>query len=244
MRAIIKQGNGGYHLNQANVRPPATSAEATSRWHTFGHKPVVQISLLHEQYQLCCYSELRSDQEGLGYHIEHVENKGQNPSRTFDYVNLAASALDSNGDLGAFKARGDEVFGGHASGKQGVHGPINMGLFISPHWPDCRRFFTYLSDGRVVPASGLTSQERDQSQYTIDILNLNSPFLVTRRQQWWDELDRLYQEHVDKGWSLPHLIAVDLVPSAGRLSRFFSMTRQFFGAVAEQTLHDEAPSLL
>jgi len=50
-------------------------------------------ALLDEQYQLCCYSELRADQEGLGYHIEHLENKSQAPARTFDYSNLAASAL-------------------------------------------------------------------------------------------------------------------------------------------------------
>ncbi|EJT4385593.1 TIGR02646 family protein, partial [Salmonella enterica] len=50
--------------------------------------------LLNEQYHLCCYSEIRADLRGLGYHIEHVENKSQQPGRTFDYQNLAASALD------------------------------------------------------------------------------------------------------------------------------------------------------
>ena len=53
-----------------------------------------------------------------------------------------------------------------------------------------------------------------------------------------------YIEHIEKGWSLPDLVAVDLVPSSGRLSRFFSLTRQFFGPVAEQTLQQQAPALL
>ncbi len=244
MRAIQKQGSGGFHLNQSHATPPQTSDQASTRWRSFGYKDAVLQRLLAEQFHLCCYSELRADEEGLGYHIEHVENKSQNPPRTFDYANLAASALDSRNDLGTFKVRGDEVFGGHAPGKQGGQGPVDMDRFISPHQPDCRRFFAYLSDGRVTPAGDLDAPARDRAQYTIDTLNLNSPFLVTRRRQWWDELDELFLEHIEKGWSLPDLVAVDLVPSSGRLSRFFSLTRQFFGPVAEQTLQQQAPALL
>ena len=86
MRAITKQGTGGHHLSQSHANPPVTHAQATSRWGSFAHKAHVQQCLLDEQYQLCCYSELRADEEGLGYHIEHVENKSQNPARTFDYT--------------------------------------------------------------------------------------------------------------------------------------------------------------
>lgn len=241
MRAITKQGNGGFHLNQSHGNPPLTADQATSRWRSFGHKQIVMDSLLSEQYHLCCYSELRADEEGFGYHIEHVENKGQNPSRTFDYSNLAASALDSANDLQAFKAQGHEVFGGHAPGKQQR---CDVARFVSCHQPDCRRFFAYLSDGRIVPGLGLDQAEQDRAQYTIDILNLNSPFLITRRRQWWDELDSLFQEHTDRGWSLSDLAAVDLVPVNNRLSRFFSLTRQFFGPIAEQTLQQHAPGLV
>lgn len=243
MRAIQKQGSGGYHLQQAHANPPQTHAEATSRWSSFGHKITVMERLLDEQFHLCGYSELRADQEGLGYHIEHVENKSQNPSRTFDYTNLAACALRSD-DLGVFKARGDEVFGGHARGKAGTNGPIDMVRFVSPHQPNCRRYFAYLSDGRVVPAVGLSPADEDRARYTIDTLNLNSPFLIIRRQQWWDELDELFQEHVANGWSLLELASVDLTPVGGKLSRFFSLTRQFFGAVAEQTLQQRSPVLV
>lgn len=244
MRAIQKQGTGGFHLNQAHATPPQTPGQASSRWSNFGHKNGVLQCLLAEQFHLCCYSELRADEEGLGYHIEHVENKGQNPLRTFDYANLAASALDSANDLGTFKARGDEVFGGHAPGKTGARSPVDLSRFITPHQPDSRRFFAYLSDGRVIPAAGLDAPERDRAQYTVDTLNLNSPFLVTQRRKWWDELDKLFEAHIEKGWSLPDLAAADLVPSSGRLSRFFSLTRQFFGPVAEQALQQQAAALL
>lgn len=241
MRAITKQGSGGHHLNQAHRNPPLTHTQATNNWSRFGHKATVLQSLLAEQYQLCCYSELRADQENLGYHIEHVENKSQNPPRTFDFSNLAACALDSKNDLSTFAAQGHEVFGGHAPGKQQA---CDMTRFVSCHQPDCPRFFAYLSDGRIVPALELTALDLDRAQYTIDMLNLNSPYLITLRRQWWDELDKLFQEHLAKGWSLTDLASIDLVPTGNRLSRFFSLTRKFFGNVAEQTLQHKAPELL
>jgi uncharacterized protein (TIGR02646 family) len=231
MRAIRKQGTGGYHLEQAHANPPLTNGQATSRWHSFNYKPQVIKALLAEQYRLCCYSELRADEEGLGYHIEHVQPKRRNPARTFDYQNLAASALDSSDDLQDFQAQRYEVFGGHA--KRDKFDPAR---FISCHQPNCGCYFAYLSDGRVVPQQGLNALEQDQAQYTIDTLNLNSPYLITRRRQWWDELDRLFQEHTGKKWSLSDLAAVNLLPTNGALSRFFSLTRQFFGQVAEQIL--------
>lgn len=239
MRAIKKRGTGGYGLRQAHTNPPLTSEQATSRWCSFGHhKQTVMDALLEEQYQLCCYSEIRADQEGFGYHIEHVENKSQNPSRTFDYANLAASALRSD-DLPNLNK--GEAFAGHAVGKQHTCEAVR---FISPHQPDCARYFAYLSDGRIVPSKKLDTLEQDRAQYTIDTLNLNSPYLLTRRRKWWDELDSLFQEHTAKGWSLPDLAAFDLVPAAGGLSHFFSLTRQFFGQVAEQALSQYAPELV
>lgn len=241
MRAITKIGNGGYHLAQANKNQPQTHKQATSRWSSFGYKPALLLGILGEQYHLCCYSELRADQEGLGYHIEHVENKSQNPPRTFDYSNLAASALESVYDLSAFTAQGHEVFGGHAPAKQRA---CDVNRFVSCYQPDARRLFAYLSDGRVLPAAVLNIQEQDRAQYTIDALNLNSPYLVTRRRQWWDELDGLFQEHTAKGWSLADLAAIDLVPTNNRLSRFFSLTRQFFGQIAEDALQQHAPGLV
>lgn len=179
-----------------------------------------------------------ADEEGFGYHIEHVENKSQNPQRTFDYKNLAASAFCCD-DLHTLHVRGEEVFGGHAPGKNGAKGPVDIYRFIPPHRPDCERFFVYVSDGRVLPAIELNLQERDQALYTIDILNLNSPYLITRRRQWWDELDELFQEHTEKQWNLPDLVKIILTPTSGKLFSFISLTRQFFAPLAEQMLQQK-----
>src|SRR5690554_2149422 len=96
MRHIRKQRDGGYYFDNANKNPPQTAEEATNRWSSFRHKQTVLERLRDEQYQLCCYSEVRADLIGLGYHIEHIENKRQNPARTFDYSNLSASAIASD----------------------------------------------------------------------------------------------------------------------------------------------------
>jgi uncharacterized protein (TIGR02646 family) len=233
VRAIKKADIGGYHLQQQQNNPPSSAAQATSRWHSFNDKANVRQSLLNEQFQLCCYSEIRADELGLGFHIEHIENKSQNPSRTFDYSNLAASALNIANDLQAFNAQGKEVFGGHASGKQKG---VDIARFISCQQTNCHMFFSYLSDGRVVPAQALSVDDNAKAQYTIDLLNLNSPYLVTLRQSWWDELDILFAEHQTKGWDFSQLAAIDLTPTYQGLSRFFSLTRQFYGSIAEQII--------
>jgi hypothetical protein len=51
-------------------------------------------------------------------------------------------------------------------------------------------------------------------------------------------------EHIQKGWSLAHLVQTDLLPTNGKLSRFFSLTRQFYGQVAESVLKQHAPQLV
>jgi uncharacterized protein (TIGR02646 family) len=236
MRTIVKRGDGTYDLQKANESPPPTSHDAETRWSSFGHKAVLQDMLLEQQYGLCAYSELRADQEGLGYHIEHVRPKSQFPQETFFFGNLISSALRDQ-DLRARPA--SEVFGGHAK-----RDAYEENRFVSCLDPDCPRFFAYLSTGHVVPALALDPQDRGKADYTIGLLNLNSPFLVTLRRQWWEDLDSLYQKHIDDDMSIYHLAAVDLLPANDRLSWFFSVTRQFFAGTAEQVLADEAPELL
>lgn len=245
MKHIAKQGAGPQKLQQAHANPPQTAEQATSRWHSYGHKQVLLTEhLLPEQFGLCGYTEVDAEALGLGFHIEHVENKRQIPARTFDHYNLIASAFSSQEGLPLAKAQNWEVFGGHTSGKQGHPTPVDMTLLVSPLLPDCARFFAYLSNGTVEPQLNLSTQDSARARYTIDILNLNSPFLVSLRQEWWEELDALYQEHLPRDWSIDHLASVDLLPRNQRLSPFFTLTRQFFGPVAERLLMQQAPQLV
>lgn len=242
MRFIHKNRYGTHQLERAHENPPRSSEEATSRWSSLGNKSKLLAQLLDEQYQLCCYSEIRADLLDLGYHIEHVENKRQNPQRTFDYTNLAASALSSNDISSTGSLQQPAVFGGHAQNKQKN---VDMQRFVLPFQVDCTRFFNYLSDGRVIPAHGLSQAETERADYTINyLLNLNSPFLITERRKWWDELDDLFDQHLKNEMDLHCLAGVDLVPRNQTLSPFFSLTRQFFGRIAEEVLQQDAPELV
>ena len=231
MRYIQKEGYSGHYLLNAHAKAPTTKAEAQSRWSRLQDKPRLQQMLIEEQFYLCCYSELRADLAGLGYHIEHVLPKSAYPARTFDYQNLTAAALDSEHDLKDFKISALDVFGAHAKGSQ-----YDQNLFVSSLQPDCERYFAYLSDGRVVAAIGLNAGDIARADYTIDLLKLNCPFLVTTRRNWWIELDTLFDAHLQNRWSLAHLAAIDLLPAQNKLSPFFSLTRQFFGRIADQVL--------
>ncbi len=237
MRYIAKSNQTPTCLQQ--LASPADAEEAQRRWQSFKEKEYLQEALLAEQYHLCCYSEVRADILELGYHIEHVAPKSLHPQRTFDYRNLAASAL--HGEQLA-KLPKKEHFGGHVKLNK-----YDAALFISCHEPECAKFFTYLSDGRCVPHKALTLEDKARAKYTIACLNLNSPFLVAHRQRWWDELEQLAQQHEADDWCKEHLAAVDLIPGRlgkGKLSPFFSLNRQFFGKTAEKILRELAPNLL
>ncbi len=237
MRVITPSTGGLYYLDKAHVNPPATADQAKSRWGSFGHKDKVLTSLLGDQYGLCCYSELRADLEGLGYHIEHIQSKSHYPGSTFDYANLAASALTCD-DLNQPVIIQEQAFGGHAKGSQ-----YDL-KFISCHDADCSRYFAYLSDGRIIPRGDLNQTDSERAQYTINVLNLDCPYLRNRRRRWFAELEQLFEEHLAKNWSLEHLIEIELIPYHRKLNSFYSLTRQFFGPKADSVVQQHAPQLL
>jgi uncharacterized protein (TIGR02646 family) len=237
MRAITPSTGGLYHLNNACANPPETADQAKSRWKSFGYKDDVLRNLLNDQYGLCCYSELRADLDGLGYHIEHIQPKSHYPNNTFNYSNLAASALTSD-DLNHLNLIQEQAFGGHAKQSQ------YSDKFISCHDADCARYFAYLSDGRIIPRDDLNQSDTERAEYTIKVLNLDCPYLRNRRRRWFDELDKLFEEHQVKNWSLHDMACIDLIPTNHKLNSFFSLTRQFFGPIAENVLQQHAPHLI
>jgi uncharacterized protein (TIGR02646 family) len=257
VRHVLPTGAGPVALSQAHQTPPTTSDEATRRWRGFApHKQAVIDRLLEDQYMLCCYSELRADLYGLGFHIEHIENKSDFPQRTFDWPNLAACTLSSEEGLpklasqrSASLSKVEVNFGGHAREKQNQ---VDGGQFVSIRDPQCATYFAYLSNGEMSPNLNRSLADQARVEYTIRVLNLNSPYLVTLRRNLWDDLDALLAHHLENGWSIKHLCQGEITPFGRHaaphylpaLNSFFSLTRQFFGPVAEQALREYAPELL
>jgi uncharacterized protein (TIGR02646 family) len=174
--------------------------------------------------------------DGIGIHIEHLKPKSSYPQLTFDINNLVVNALHRD-DLQS-RPRAD-VFGGHAKLNQ-----YDPDLFVSCLTQGCADYFTYLSDGRIVPSIHLDEPQKRKAAYTIDLLNLNSNYLVTRRKNWLDELDALIDDHIEQDMSLPDLATIHLVPSNQQLYPFFTATRQRFKRLAEQVLTEHAIELL
>ena len=242
MRAIKKNHiSPCFELARAHLNPPLSPSAATARWGRFKNKEGVLEALLGEQYFLCCYTEIDAQKLGLGFHIEHVENKGQNPARTFDYLNLAASGVDSKVGLSKIASQGETAFGGHAPNKTK---PYDLKSFVSCHHSRCFDYFSYGSNGMVDAAIDLSPEDEAKARYTISLLNLNSPYLVVLRRKWWEELDTIFEEHLSDGDDIELWSQVELIPINGRLNPFFSMTRQFFSEIAESTLKKHAPELL
>jgi uncharacterized protein (TIGR02646 family) len=224
MRLIKRNLYESGYQTLATESPPTTSAAAAKRWDGFKGKESLLNALLIDQYHLCCYTEVNANDHFWGYHIEHIENKSQNPKRTFDLSNLGASAL-SDQDLKNFKPTKKKAFGGHANKKTKS---VDMALFIHCHQPDCFKFFAYLSDGNVVPANGLNTQEKLRAEYTIDHLNLNSPVLQFHRQKWHEELENAYKEARTDQITLQELIDFYVKPLNNKLNQFVTMSEQFF----------------
>lgn len=235
MRAITKGSCGLYALEKAHENPPTTDREAQSRWSSFNHKSVLSRLLTDEQYGLCAYSEVDLTRSSLGSHIEHLQPKSRYPQRTFDYQNLLLSAL-ADKDLATMDER--SVFGGHHK-----LGQYDDQWFISCITDNSGDYFSYLSDGKVVPKNSLKESDQVKAGYTIDLLNLNSPYLVTERRRWIDELDTLIEEHLAQDWPLEDLASVYLLPRNQQLDAFFTASRQRFGRLAETVIKREAPEL-
>ena len=234
MRYIAKRtGRIDCLHDEQQMPPPETPEEATSRWGGYHKKDLLTGVLDREQYGLCAYTELRPDKVGLGTHIEHVKPKSKFPELTFCYANLVLCALESD-DLEKSKHKGD-VFGGHAKDNK-----YSKRCFLSPLISRSENSFLYQSDGRVVPSPSKTKCNQKKAKYTIDLLNLNAAYLVNLRKRWIEELDKLIDKHRKCEMSLSDLAAIDLLPINGKLSRFFTATRQRFGSVAERVLKENS----
>ena len=102
-------------------------------------------------------------------------------------------------------------------------------------------YFIYQSDGLIASNPKQSQQDQDKAKYTIRILNLNSPVLVTKRAGLWHELNTLMEKHNDID-ELNHWLSIELLPRRNngreKLESFFTLKRQFFSLYAENFLNN------
>ena len=127
----------------------------------------VNADLRREQLGLCCYCEMElGDNDG---HIEHMEPRSVDRTRTYDSTNLAISC---NG--------GTTEHCGHYKDNRNRNPKYtwDKACFAPPHDPETVKLIQYLLDGSAVP----TKVHPERGAYLIGYLGLNCARLTYRRQ--------------------------------------------------------------
>jgi uncharacterized protein (TIGR02646 family) len=156
-------------LYDHNLTPPSSHLQATKKWRRFSGSRDYELLfdvLLEEQYGLCAYTELRPEEHGFSFHVEHVKPKSKYPQHTFDYRNLVLSALCSD-DLHTLNMNNSiqisKFFGGHTKRSH-----FDKKNFLSPLNSVAKRnYFLYQSDGKVVPSPHKTRRYQRKAKHTI-----------------------------------------------------------------------------
>lgn len=159
------------------IKAPSEPVEF-SNWKNETHRPKfeniptyvkkkLREALSREQKNVCCYCGINL--EGINSHVEHVIPQATGTLR----LNYGNVHLSCNGDnpqelrLG----EGDGTYCGSAKG--------DSSIAVTPTQTNCESRFTYLMDGRVLPAQ---SNDLD-AKSTIDTLKLNNQILIDMRQE-------------------------------------------------------------
>ncbi|EKO3517937.1 TIGR02646 family protein [Vibrio fluvialis] len=244
MRTIIKGAPDRFLTKRYNRSQPMNAGDASRSWGKFSSRYKARTKKVceFEQYGLCGYSEIQitpksipiydsqcSDiSKNFGSHLEHIEPKSKNPSRTFDHYNLILSAIS---DVKASGLAKSDVFGGHHKARI-----YSNKWFISPLVPNAREYFHYeTSTGKIVPKSTLPSlKEKAKARLTIYALNLNAPILIYWRKTWLQELENILASLTTRE-EIYNFAELELSPVGNRYLRpFHSAQRQVFGRIGDQ----------
>ena len=188
-------------------------------------KKWIQKSLLPAQDYLCSYCEIelaRGEAE-LGYHVEHIEPKSINPSRTFDFSNLLISCFKSGGEILPSHDDPQPISCGHA--KKNTFDSL---LFIKPTDLNCENYFYYELDGRITPHSNLAADQISQAEYTIDLLHLNCRRLKRARHDMISEDLEKINNLLDNPSALSDFAKMELTAINNKHQSFFTTRRQYF----------------
>jgi uncharacterized protein (TIGR02646 family) len=148
--------------------------------------------IIEEQKGLCIYCECYLSQEKS--HIEHLRPQSKYKQFKFEYNNLSVSC---NGEILCTNKKSKHgKFCGHK--KNNIY---DEQLFLNPlEQVDIEKYFDYDSEtGAIIAKKGDKNQE---SNYMINLLNLNTPYLKDSRkyakelllEKLSDDIDRLQNE--------------------------------------------------
>lgn len=118
--------------------------------------------------------------------------------------------------------------------------------FVDPReLPEVPSLVRVLLDGRIeadAEACEAAGVPADHLTRTIEMLNLNARRLLVARAKWWRALDDAWGELGGDPDEMSRAVQCELLLADGRLRKFFTTSRCYFGPVAERVL-DKQPRL-
>ena len=142
---------------------------------------------------------------------------------------------DVQGDRERFSPR--EGSCGHAKGDIAAPG------FVDPRTvPDLPSLTRVRPDGRIEADTGACADagwSTDSVEKTIRILDLNVQRLRTARKDYWDNLSSKMPAYRGNPNAMEEWARSRLLPKNGALSKFFTVSRSYFGPLGEAILEEE-----
>lgn len=123
--------------------------------------------LEHEQSGLSGYTETPLHLEKS--HIDHFKKQSLYPQLVFEWDNYVVDGKDDT-----YGARYKD---------NAIRNRADNEKLINPVVEEAQRFFKYELSGKIVPADGLSEEDNERAEFTINTFNLNESSLVDRRKK-------------------------------------------------------------
>ncbi len=211
------------------------------RSHQAGDAYLELVSALQNvQHGLCGYCEIDvTDQDRQVEHVIPQSNQAQGAILALDATNMIVCCKGGTWQTADVARWRPPPKRNRSCGeaKQDSVDPDFVDPRMLPALPSLTRV---RFDGRIAADNEAcvgASFDAGKVDKTIDILGLNVERLRLAREKRWQALSENWQEYLDDPQVMQKATRMELLPAeGGRLSRFFSTSRSFFGPVAELVL--------
>lgn len=146
-----------------------------ANWNDF-HKDAKEVftetrqqMLIEEQNCFCGYTEKLIEEE-YHCHLDHYVKKSLDPVKTFDWNNLIASCNDDD-------------YGAKYKDSNFCKSLNEYPYFFNPVITRVQDNFNYLTNGEIEAKKGISSENENKANKTIEIFNLNDPGLKKQRAE-------------------------------------------------------------
>ena len=240
------------HGPTRGIRDYLEIVERDPEWEEFrshdaggSHKELLD-GLTDLQHGLCGYCEI--DLTELDRQVEHWVPRSDpaGASRALDVTNMIACCKGgTEGVYGSTRisdeTRYREPVRYHQSCGQRKGSQVNDDLIDPRTLPALPSLTRVLVDGRMevdVPACKSVGVSVDRVQRTIEILGLNVGRLRNARARHWRALVDVWKGFAEDFGMMEEAAREELLPKNGRLPKFFTTNRSYFGSLSERVLNE------